>query len=55
MWYFSRFYVYHMINGRTLIGPETDNAEYPDVKPVSMEDMMRQYDPDALSKVLFTL
>ncbi|OMP84326.1 hypothetical protein BK809_0000333 [Diplodia seriata] len=41
--YMPLFYMYYCINGQTYLGPEVDNAKYPEIKPVSWEDFMRSH------------
>ncbi|KAL4963756.1 NmrA-like family protein [Aspergillus stella-maris] len=41
--YLAMFFYYYWVNGRTFVGPKTDNERYPDVKPVSWEEYMRQW------------
>ncbi|KAL7622412.1 hypothetical protein AAE478_007917 [Parahypoxylon ruwenzoriense] len=47
--YLFLFYQYYMISGQTLLGPQTDNDKYPQVKPVSWEDYFRIMPMDQLS------
>ncbi|KAI5866148.1 hypothetical protein GGS23DRAFT_555735 [Durotheca rogersii] len=47
--YIILFYEYYMFNGQILLGPETDNHKYPQVKPVSWEDFFRRVPMDHLS------
>lgn len=44
-----------MVNGRAMVGPKLDNERYPDVKPVTIEDLMRRYDQEGLAKALYAL
>ncbi|KAL4948216.1 NmrA-like family protein [Aspergillus filifer] len=39
----GRFFYYYWVNGRTFVGPKTDNERYLEVKPVSWEGYMRQW------------
>ena len=42
------FFYYYMANGQTYLGPEVDNAKYPQVKPVDWEGFMRSVPKDQL-------
>ncbi|KAK0704043.1 hypothetical protein B0T26DRAFT_658561 [Lasiosphaeria miniovina] len=39
--YMFLFYIYYLLNGSTLIGPGVDNGKYPEIKPETWEDFMR--------------
>lgn len=41
--------MYYWINGQTYVGPETDNAKYPDIKPISWEDFISSHTLEQLS------
>lgn len=43
------FFMYYWINGQTYVGPETDNAKYPDIKPISWEDFISSHTLEQLS------
>ncbi|GAB1206009.1 hypothetical protein APSETT445_004690 [Aspergillus pseudonomiae] len=53
--YMSLFFYYYWINGQTFVGPELDNDRYPQVKPVSWEDYMKQWPLEQLSSSYFAL
>ncbi|KAJ5329898.1 nmrA-like family protein [Penicillium brevicompactum] len=53
--YMSLFFYYYWINGQTFVGPEVDNAKYPEVKPVSWEDYMKQWSLEQLPTSYFAL
>ncbi|RAL14765.1 NmrA-like family protein [Aspergillus homomorphus CBS 101889] len=53
--YMSLFFYYYWVNGRAIIGPETDNAKYPDVKPVDWEGFMGQWSLQQLPTAYFAL
>ncbi|KAK4947717.1 hypothetical protein LTR66_014176, partial [Elasticomyces elasticus] len=53
--YMSLFFYYYWINGQTFVGPELDNAKYPEVKPVSWEDYMKQWSLEQLPTSYFAL
>ncbi|KAH1383036.1 hypothetical protein KXV98_006908 [Aspergillus fumigatus] len=53
--YMSLFFYYYWVNGQTLVGPETDNAKYPEVKPVSWEGFMSQWPLQQLPTAYFAL
>ncbi|PYH85822.1 NmrA-like family protein [Aspergillus uvarum CBS 121591] len=53
--YMSLFFYYYWVNGKTFVGPETDNAKYPDVKPVDWEGFMRQWPLQQLPTAYFAL
>ncbi|KAI1656400.1 nmrA-like family protein [Daldinia decipiens] len=46
--YMFLFFQYYAINGQTLLGPEYDNSQYPQVKPVNWEDYLRSVPKDQL-------
>ncbi|KAL1640201.1 hypothetical protein SLS58_007152 [Diplodia intermedia] len=41
--YMPLFFMYYWINGQTYVGPEVDNAKYPEIKSVTWEDFMRSH------------
>ncbi|OJJ97432.1 hypothetical protein ASPACDRAFT_32510 [Aspergillus aculeatus ATCC 16872] len=53
--YMSLFFYYYWVNGQTFVGPETDNAKYPDVKPVDWEGFLRQWPLQQLPTAYFAL
>ncbi|KAI2780439.1 nmrA-like family protein [Daldinia loculata] len=46
--YMFLFYQYYMTNGQAHLGPECDNDQYPQVKPVNWEDYLRSVPKDQL-------
>lgn len=44
------FFTYYWLNGQTYVGPELDNAKYPEVKPVTWEDYMAAHTLEELTK-----
>lgn len=50
-----RFFLYYWINGSTLVGPETDNQRYPNVKAVTWEDFMKLHSLEEISGAYFAL
>ncbi|ODM22568.1 hypothetical protein SI65_00157 [Aspergillus cristatus] len=53
--YMSLFFYYYWINGQMLVGPELDNAEYPEVKPVGYEGYMSKWPREQLATSFFSL
>ncbi|KAI0846395.1 nmrA-like family protein [Daldinia vernicosa] len=53
--YMFLFYQYYMINGRTYLGTEIDNGQYPQVKPVNWEDFMKSVPKDQLANAFFNV
>ncbi|KAI0104531.1 nmrA-like family protein [Daldinia grandis] len=53
--YIFLFYQYYMINGRTHLGTENDNNQYPQVKPVGWEDFMKAVPEDRLANAYFNV
>ncbi|PLB50922.1 NmrA-like family protein [Aspergillus steynii IBT 23096] len=53
--YMSLFFYYYWVNGQTFVGPELDNEKYPEVKPVSWEDYMKQWPLEQLPTSYFAL
>ncbi|KAF5522359.1 hypothetical protein CGCA056_v006428 [Colletotrichum aenigma] len=49
--YMSLFYMYYWVNGRTFVGPDIQNEEYPNVSPVAWEDFMKANKLEELSGV----
>ncbi|OGM42488.1 NmrA-like family protein [Aspergillus bombycis] len=49
------FFYYYWINGQTFVGPQLDNDKYPQVKPVSWEEYMRQWPLEQLPSSYFAL
>jgi putative NADH-flavin reductase len=43
------FYIYHMLNGRTLIGPDVNSNRYPDVSIVDIKKFMESRSPEKLA------
>ncbi|KAI8965324.1 nmrA-like family protein [Daldinia sp. FL1419] len=46
--YMFLFFQYYAVNGQTHLGPDNDNAKYPQVKPVSWEEYLRSVPKDQL-------
>ncbi|RDW93632.1 NmrA-like family protein [Aspergillus mulundensis] len=53
--YMSMFFYYYWANGQTVLGPELDNARYPDVKPVDWEGFMSLWSREQLGTAFFSL
>ncbi|KAF7515008.1 hypothetical protein G7054_g14817 [Neopestalotiopsis clavispora] len=53
--YMSLFSMYYWINGQTFVGPETDNAKYPQVKPETWEDFLKNRSLEQLPYAYFSL
>ncbi|KAK0712216.1 hypothetical protein B0T21DRAFT_297463 [Apiosordaria backusii] len=53
--YMRMFYQYYWLNGQTFVGPETDNAKYPEVKAETWEDFLRKRTPEELSQAMVAL
>jgi hypothetical protein len=43
------FYSYYWLNGSTFVGPEVDNARYPEVKPVTWEEFLQAHPLEQLT------
>ena len=52
---FHRFFYYYWINGQTFVGPELDNARYPDVKAVDWEGFMKGWSQEQIGTSYFAL
>lgn len=50
-----RFFMYYRINGQTCVGPDTDNDQYPEVKPETWEDFLRKRSLKELPHAYFSL
>jgi hypothetical protein len=50
-----RFFQYYALNGQTLLGPELDNAKYPQVKPVDWEAFMKATPLENLAGTYFAV
>ncbi|KAI0888438.1 nmrA-like family protein [Annulohypoxylon maeteangense] len=50
--YMFLLFHYYMINGTTEIGPQYDNDKYPQVKPVTWEDYLRNVSQDQLPNAM---
>ncbi|KAL1866404.1 hypothetical protein Plec18167_009072 [Paecilomyces lecythidis] len=46
--YMPLFYYYYMINGQTLLGPNIDNARYPNIHPLDWEGFMAKWAAEEL-------
>ncbi|EHA25044.1 hypothetical protein ASPNIDRAFT_51470 [Aspergillus niger ATCC 1015] len=53
--YMSLFFYYYWINGQTFVGPELDNARYPDVKAVDWEGFMKSWSQEQIGASYFAL
>ncbi|OOF93251.1 hypothetical protein ASPCADRAFT_508996 [Aspergillus carbonarius ITEM 5010] len=53
--YMALFFYYYWINGQTFVGPQLDNARYPDIKPVDWEGYMSKWPIDKLPTSYFAL
>ncbi|KAL4765778.1 NmrA-like family protein [Aspergillus foveolatus] len=53
--YMSLFFYYYWVNGQTFVGPELDNARYPDVKPADWEAYMSSWPREHIKKSYFAL
>ncbi|GAA87871.1 NmrA-like family protein [Aspergillus luchuensis IFO 4308] len=53
--YMSLFFYYYWVNGQTFVGPELDNARYPDVKAVDWEGCMRSWSQEQIGASHFAL
>ncbi|KAK3358484.1 hypothetical protein B0T24DRAFT_693464 [Lasiosphaeria ovina] len=53
--YMFLFYIYYLLNGSTLIGPDVDNGKYPEIKPETWEDFMRNRKLETLLGSMATL
>ncbi len=51
----TSFYSYYWLNGETFVGPETDNARYPEVKPVTWEEFFQAHPLEELTKAYSAL
>ncbi|PYI00316.1 nmrA-like family protein [Aspergillus sclerotiicarbonarius CBS 121057] len=49
------FFYYYWINGQTFVGPQLDNARYPDINPVDWEGYMSKWPIDKLPTSYFAL
>ncbi|VBB74007.1 Putative protein of unknown function [Podospora comata] len=49
------FYQYYWLNGQTLVGPETDNDKYREIKAESWEDFLRKRSPEELAQAMYAL
>lgn len=49
------FFLYYWLNGQTLVGPHTDNADYPEVKPETWEDFLSKREMKILAHTYFSL
>lgn len=49
------FFTYFWLNGRTFVGPDTDNANYPEVKPETWEDFLSKRKLEELTHAYFAL
>lgn len=53
--YMRMFYQYYWLNGQTLVGPETDNDKYREIKAESWEDFLRKRSPEELAQAMYAL
>ncbi|KAI1451313.1 nmrA-like family protein [Annulohypoxylon moriforme] len=53
--YLFLFFHYYVINGATEIGPQFDNDKYPQIKPVTWEDYLRNVPRDQLPIAMSTV
>ncbi|GKZ36205.1 hypothetical protein AbraIFM66950_007201 [Aspergillus brasiliensis] len=53
--YMSLFFYYYWVNGQTFVGPELDNARYPDVKAVDWEGFMKSWSKEQIGTSYFAL
>ncbi|PYH53322.1 NAD(P)-binding protein [Aspergillus niger CBS 101883] len=53
--YMSLFFYYYWINGQTFVGPELDNARYPDVQAVDWEGFMKCWSQEQIGTSYFAL
>ncbi|KAL5355540.1 hypothetical protein BJX96DRAFT_170765 [Aspergillus floccosus] len=53
--YMPLFFYYYWINGQTFVGPELDNARYPDVKAVDWEGFMASWAREQIGTSDFAL
>ncbi|GKT82583.1 hypothetical protein Ct61P_00433 [Colletotrichum tofieldiae] len=53
--YMSLFFMYYWINGQTFVGPEVDDAKYPDAEPVTWKDFMKTRSIQELAAAYFSL
>ncbi|RDH29012.1 NAD(P)-binding protein [Aspergillus welwitschiae] len=53
--YMSLFFYYYWINGQTFVGPELDNARYPDVQAVDWEGFMKSWSQEQIGTSYFAL
>ncbi|RKU39927.1 hypothetical protein DL546_001403 [Coniochaeta pulveracea] len=53
--YMSLFFMYYWINGQTFVGPDTDNEQYPQVKPETWEEFLNKRTLDQLPHAYFSL
>lgn len=49
------FFTYFWLNGQTFVGPDTDNANYPEVKPETWEDFLSKRKLEDLAHAYFAL
>lgn len=50
-----RFFTYYMMNGQTLLGPKADREKYPNVKPETLEMVLRSMELGDVAKKVSTL
>ncbi|KAI0176529.1 nmrA-like family protein [Hypoxylon sp. FL1284] len=48
--YIPLFFTYYTVNGQTLMGPELDNDQYPQVKPMTFEEFFKATPREQISK-----
>ncbi|KAE8155072.1 nmrA-like family protein [Aspergillus avenaceus] len=53
--YMSLLFYYYWVNGQTFVGPELDNARYPEVAPVNWEGYMAKWPLEQLATSYFAL
>ncbi|PLB54792.1 NAD(P)-binding protein [Aspergillus steynii IBT 23096] len=53
--YMPLFFYYYWVNGQTFVGPELDNARYPDVKAATWEDFMAAWPREQVGTSYFAL
>lgn len=47
--------MYYWINGRTFVGPNLDNANYPNIEPVTWKKFMTERSMEGLAGSFFSL
>ncbi|KAI9929716.1 hypothetical protein ASPWEDRAFT_41070 [Aspergillus wentii DTO 134E9] len=53
--YMSLFFYYYWINGQTFVGPEVENARYPEIKTVDWEGFLARWPLEQLPTAFFAL